>query len=409
MRDTDFYSKVLGLESPWEVTAVDLDMENGLVNISVDSSANKHKCPECNAECSIYDHAPMRRWRHLDTCQLQTIINCRLPRVSCQKCGVKTVPAAWAEPHGRFTLMFEWCVIQWLQASQNQSQVAKRLNLSFDEVHGIMARAVARGMAARKKHSPKRIGIDEKSMKRGHHYLSVLNDLDRGVVLDVVEHRKEESAKELLNTLDKDQKQNVKAICMDMWGPFMKAAESELDQAEIVHDRFHISQHLNEAVDKTRRAEHKALLEKGIDVLKGTKYLFLRAHESLRVSQLSDFYQAKDVAEKTAAVWESKELFKHFFSLKSVSQARTFLARWWMNARKKRIRQLDKVANMILRHAKGIINYVSHRITNAMAESINGRIQQLKVNARGFLSFKHYRNNILFYFAGLDLNPLKSQ
>jgi transposase len=47
-------------------------------------------------------------------------------------------------------------------------------------------------------------------------------------------------------------------------------------QADIVHDRFHLVKDLNEAVDKVRRAEHRALLKEGIETLKGSKQLVLR-------------------------------------------------------------------------------------------------------------------------------------
>ena len=86
-----------------------------------------------------------------------------------------------------------------------------------------------------------------------------------------------------------------------------------------------------------------------------------------------------------------------------------FLARWYKLAKAKNLPAVRKVAAMLLRHAQGLVNFVNHRITNAVAENINGKIQQLKSIARGFRSFKHYRTNILFHFAGLDLNPLKTQ
>jgi transposase len=105
----------------------------------------------------------------------------------------------------------------------------------------------------------------------------------------------------------------------------------------------------------------------------------------------------------------SKELFRSFFDSLRTDEARSFLARWYRQARRQRIPELAKAAKTILRHAKGILAYITHRVTNAAAEGLNARIQALKASARSFRSFDHYRNNILFHLGGLDLMPRKSE
>jgi len=51
----------------------------------------------------------------------------------------------------------------------------------------------------------------------------------------------------------------VKAAAADMSPAMAAAVHSELPQAELVHDKFHVSKLLGEAVDKVRRAEAKKL------------------------------------------------------------------------------------------------------------------------------------------------------
>src|SRR5579863_9772258 len=51
---------------------------------------------------------------------------------------------AWAEPSSRFTARFEALAIEWLKAA-SQKAVAGLLRVSWDEIHGIMERAVQRG------------------------------------------------------------------------------------------------------------------------------------------------------------------------------------------------------------------------------------------------------------------------
>lgn len=407
MRDTELYQQILGLPSQWQVKGVKLDIESETVVVDVHHDGGPLECPECGGHAKLHDHAPERRWRHLDTCQLRTFVCCRVPRAACPKHGVKTIGVPWAEPHGRFTQMFEAIVIQWLQACRNQTAVAEQLRLSFDEVHGIMERAVERGLARREEYSVRQLGLDEKSMKRGHHYLTVLSDLENGCVHDVIEHRTQEQSEKLLNFLTPLQRRTVTCVCMDMWQPYRQAAQAVMPQAAIVHDRFHVSQHLNQAVDQTRREEQRRLEKQGEAALKKTRYLFLTNFEDLQEKQYATFAQASQVATKTMAAWESKELFRAFWDQPTIAHARTFLARWFMQAKAKRLPPLTKVAKMLLRHATGLLNYFDHKVTNAVAENLNGQIQQLKSIARGFRSFERYRVNILFHFADLNLNPLK--
>lgn len=92
----------------------------------------------------LYDHQPERQWRHLDTCQYRTILHAEPPRSQCPTHGVRVVKLPWAEPSSRFTALFEALAIAWLKAASQQA-VGGQLGLSWDEIHGIMERAVKRG------------------------------------------------------------------------------------------------------------------------------------------------------------------------------------------------------------------------------------------------------------------------
>lgn len=102
--------------------------------------------------------------------------------------------------------------------------------------------------------------VDEKSLQTGPHYVSVLSDGTRGAVLEVVEQRTHEAATTLLEQgLSALQQCVVKVVTLDMWPPFAKAVRAQLPQADLVYERFHLSEHLNAAVDRTRRQELKRL------------------------------------------------------------------------------------------------------------------------------------------------------
>ncbi|MBK8478801.1 MAG: transposase, partial [Opitutaceae bacterium] len=115
------------------------------------------------------------------------------------------------------------------------------------------------------------IGLDEKSFGRGQDYVSLMTDLKNRRVLEVVPGRSTTDAIALLETLPADQRQAVVAAAMDMGANPAAATKKACPQAAIVHDRFHVSMHLNEAVDKVRRQEHRRLLEEGDTSLTGTQ------------------------------------------------------------------------------------------------------------------------------------------
>lgn len=402
---TQHYCQLLGLDAAWEVSEVSLSLEEHRVEILVTHKGGPVACPQCDAGCSIADHAPERTWRHLDTMQFETLLRARVPRANCTGCGVKTTAVPWAGKHSRFTLMFEAFAIRVLEACGNVKSAAALLGLDWDSVHRIRERAVQRGMDRRQLDSLPYVGIDEKSFGRGHSYVSLLTDLTGSRVLEVVLDRTEEAADQLWKVLPDEQKQQIEAVAVDMWPAFTNSVKANAEQAEIVHDRFHISKHLNEAVDQVRRQEHKTLTKQGDDRLKGSKQLWLFNPENMSEDRWLEFETIKNQQLKTARAWAIKEQFRWFWEYRYAGNARKFFHRWYGWATRSRLQPIIKVAKMIKRHETNILSYFRHRITNAMSEGFNSRIQSIKSQARGFRAFRNYRTRILFYCGKLHLTP----
>jgi transposase len=141
-------------------------------------------------------------------------------------------------------------------------------------MHGIMERAVQRGLERRQAEPVPHIGVDEKAFRKGHKYLTLVNDLQRGRVLYVTVDRKQSSLDGFWATLTAEQTGAIEAVAMDMWNPYVASVRKHLPGADdkIVYDKFHIAQHLGGAVDKVRRKENKVLRAAGDDTLVGTRY-----------------------------------------------------------------------------------------------------------------------------------------
>ena len=92
----------------------------------------------------------------------QTILHAEPARSECSKHGVRVVKVPWTEPFSRFTALCEGLAIEWLKAASKKAG-AGLLQISWDELHGIMERAVKRGLERQKAEPVSQIDVDEKA------------------------------------------------------------------------------------------------------------------------------------------------------------------------------------------------------------------------------------------------------
>jgi len=316
------------------------------------------------------------------------------------------VKLPWAEPGGRFTLFFERLAIDWLKAA-SQKAVAALLGLSWDEIHGIMDRAVKRGLLRRKAETLTYIGVDEKSFRKGHQYFTIVNDIDRSRVLYVAEDRKETSLDGFWPTLSPQQRDGIQGVAMDMWEPYVNSVRKHIDDAgeKIVFDKFHIASHLGEAVDKVRREENRILLEQDDRTLVGTKYQWLRRPANFTRAAWRSFKALRDSNLKTARAWALKVSGMALFDYVYDGAARQYFKWWYRWATHSRLEPMVRAAKMIHSRFDNVLTYLKHRITNATSESINSKIQWVKYTARGFRNRQNFKTAIYFHCGGLDMAP----
>jgi transposase len=407
MQDHQLYQQILGLSSPWRVARVELKLEEGEVHVHLDHDLQTiWHCPQCERACPLHDHAELRVWRHLDTCQYQTLLHAAVPRTHCPEHGVRVVRVSWAEPHSRFTALFERLAIDWLQAA-SQQKVAQRMGLSWDEVHAIMERAVRRGLKRRQQEPVPYLGIDEKAFRKGHRYATLVTDVIGGCVLYVAEDRKQSSLDGFWDTLTPEQLPSVEAVTMDMWDPYENSVRAHLPDAagKIVYDKFHVAKHLGEAVDQVRRKENKQLQAVGDNRLVGTRYDWLRNPDNMPDDQWREFGELRRSQLKTARAWALKEQAMVLWNYRYEGSARKHFRWWYRWATHSRLKPMIEKARMLKTRLENILTYLKHPITNAISESLNAKIQWVKYTARGFRNFDHFRTAIYFHCGGLDLAP----
>lgn len=406
MLDTLLYTEILGIRPPWLVSDVNVSHPGQSVRISIVFDGKVDVvCPDCGKIGTRYG-TNRREWRHLDTCQYQTILVADIPKVACLEHGVRQMSVPWAEEGSRYTALFEKLVINWLMDAST-SAVSERMGLGWDAVDGIKARAVARGLERRTTVVPVHVSIDETSHRKGHNYLTIIGDRDTGAVQYVAIDRKEDSVNAYWESVTQSDLSRIESVTMDFWKAFIASARKYVPGAEekICFDRFHVAGYFGDAVDEVRKAEHRELMNEDDDTLKGTKYEWMRNSSKMDNRKRRWFFALAHSTLKTARAWAMKEIAAQLWDYIQYGRVVCGWKRLLLWMKRSRLQPMIELAHTIEQHIWGILNAIRLKANNGNAEGINSRIQKLKKIACGYRSPERFRIDILFHLGKLDLYP----
>jgi transposase len=291
----------------------------------------------------IYDYAPERVWRHLDTCKFKRFLHARIPLVECPTHGVKQTRVSWAEEKSRFTVLFERLAIMVLKET-NIEGAGRILRISWDEAWHILERAVGRGQERKKRRVVKKMGVDEKSLGKGHNYLTLIYDLDRSTVEHIEDERKKESLDGYFRRIRLGQRAKIEAIAADIWDPYLASIREHVPGSEekLVFDRYHLMTHMVKAVDTVRKQEHREMKGEGNDLLIETKYLWLYSRENLPAEKRGMFSTLRKMRLRTARAWALKEELRRLWSYRSEAWAKKYFSNWYGWAIRSRCKRQSK-------------------------------------------------------------------
>jgi transposase len=407
MKDFELYQQILGLEEPWQVESVTLKAKERVIEVRVRFDETVWGCPKCHERMQIHDYEE-RRWRHLDSCQFQTIIVSRVPVVRCPTDGSQTVAVPWAEKYSRFSRLFERLAID-VMLECSISGACDILGISWDEADGIKQRAVKRGLARKQPVVMPRLCVDEKGIGNGQDYLTIVAQVgaDRTTVQYVGEEREQKSLDAFWQSLTPRQLAGVEAVGMDMWEPYVQSTLAHVPGAagKIVHDPFHLVKAMNEAVNEVRKREHARLQAQGDDILKGTRQLWLYGLENVPAKHAQRFEEVWTTNLETSRAWVIKETFRTFWLCDTVQAATNYFNKWYSRAIRSRLGPVKKVARTCKTHLDHILTFFTHRLTNGPIEGLNNAIQGLIKKAFGYRNKERFKTDIFFHFGGLDLYP----
>ena len=193
-------------------------------------------------------------------------------------------------------------------------------------------------------------------------------------------------------------KEKVRCTTMDMSKSYIKGVKTHLPQSQIAFDRYHIAAMMNTVVDEIRKKEQREYMD-----LKKTRYLWLKNHDNLTVDQQDKIAYLEEYYPTISKVYRLKEMLRTVLKDAHRSHLLKPLINWKKAACKPEIPALINFVKMMDWHWYGINTYFKKLSTNAYAERVNLKIQDIKRTAIGYRNMEHFKLMIYFHLGGLDM------
>lgn len=347
-------------------------------------------CGVCGTLGRVRDRLATRHWKHVPFWGIAVTLRYAPARVDCSKCEeirVEAIP--WSQGKCRLSSGLIWLLASWCKLLA-WDQVAKLFGVHWNTVATAVRQAVAYGLEHREMGQVLYIGIDELSRQKGHVYVTNVYDLQEKRLLWSGEGRSQETLRTFFTEHGEALKHRVKAVCCDMWQPYIDMVKEHLPEATLVFDKFHITQHLLKAVDDVRREEAHELQKTNPELLKRTRYIWLKNPENLTDKQRARLGYLEKLNLRCNRAYLLKESFREFWDYRRKGWAKRFLDQWFWWATHSRLTPLRDFAWMLRRHEQDILSYFDERISNGAVEGMNNKAKVVSHRCYGFRTAKNY-------------------
>jgi transposase len=274
--------------------------------------------------------------------------------------------------------------------SASARQVARRFALPQSTVRAMDLRYLERWNAQRKKSALRHMGVDEIFLGKKTKFLTVVSNLESGEPLWFGKDRKKETLDEFFQTeLSKRQRGQITAACVDMWAPYSISIQQWAPKAAIVYDKFHIMQHANAAIEEVRRAEffRKGGAMRGL--VKGKRWLLLSRWVHLSTDKRQQLNELFALNRRVMKAYLLKESLDRLWTFTYEGAMLRYLQNWIRQLRWQRLRPFEKLANMLVDHLEGILNYCRIKVRFGVVEALNGNIKTLLRRGRGYKNLRY--------------------
>jgi len=240
------------------------------------------------------------------------------------------------------------------------------------------------------------IGVDEISFEKYHKYFTIVYDLiGNNGTLYVGKDRTAESLSAFFQQLSDEQRTQIKAVCMDMWDPYILSVRESLPHAQIIFDRFHLKKHLNQCIDTLRRTIVTQSPKEQKRFVKDKRWVLLKKQSHHTEKDKQSLLELKEINSPLYEGYLIKEQFDLFFDCPNAEEAKDFLDKWYREIPEQIKAFFQSFYRMILHYLSGVLSYFKYHITNSKAEGLNNKIKVLKRMAYGYRDEKYFQLKIL--------------
>jgi transposase len=348
-------------------------------------------CSRCGRPGPLYDRLPARRFEYVPLWGIALFLVYARRRVACRRCGVTAERVPWAVGKSRLTTRYRWFLARWARRLSWQ-EAAAIFHATWRNVFESVRHAVYWGVGHEDLEAIEAIGVDEIQWQRGHHYLTLVYQIDEGLkrLLWVAKDRTEESLRRFFTTLTEESRRSIRFVCSDMWQPYLKVIAEQLPAAVHVLDRFHIMKKMNEAIDQVRREEAARLKREGYEeVLKHSRWCLLKRPENRTEKQTVKMRELLQYNLQSVRSYLQREDFQRFWEYQGPSWAEKFLEQWCTRAMRSKIEPMKKVATSLRQHRAVILNWFRAEGT-VSAGSVEGLNNKAKLTLRKAYGFRTY-------------------
>lgn len=367
--------------------------------ITLERRRKKTICGTCGKTCRSFYDQETRRVRDLNCGDLRIYLELSIRRVDCPHCqGVRQERLDFLAENHRYTRRFAFDTGRRC-ARSSIKDIARETHLDWHAVKNLEQEYMAEQLRRAGNPAPKQIGIDEVSIAKGQTYRITVSDLKRKrPIWFGGEDRRESSMDEFYRGLGAKKAQGIKLAVMDMWEPFRLSTEKNAPQAAILYDKFHVLNHLSEALDEVRRSEYQRLEAKGDRrFIKGQRYNLLSHWANLKYRGRQALKLLFAANKRLNVAYFLKESFGQLWDYEREGNALRFFSNWWDALRWQRLKPYEKFARMILGHWRGIAAYCQpeNKVSLGFVEGINNKIRVIQRRAYGLRDEEYLRLKVL--------------
>lgn len=363
------------------------------IEVPIQARANSRPiCSGCGNRRRGYDRLAPRRFEYVPLWQIAVVFVYALRRVDCPDCGVIVERVPWASGKQHLTTRYQWFLAGWAKRL-SWLETASVFHTTWEHVRNAVQHAVLWGLVHRDLSGATAIGVDEIQWRRGHHYLTLIYQIDSGCrrLLWVGRERTEASLQRGLDVLGDPFCQGLRFVCSDMWRPYLKVLASRAGQALHVLDRFHIMKKLGDAIDEVRAGETRRLRQDGYEPqLTHSRWCLLKRPENLTERQTVKLNELLKYNLQTVRAYLHREDFQRFWKYRSAFWAGRFLDEWCTRVMRSRLAPLKKAARTLRTHRELLLNWFHAKgtISAGMVEGFNNKAKLTMRKSYGFRQYE---------------------